>query len=267
MNCCAQSKKRLYSASVSVKGNGLAGQGDLGGIYEYEAFSFYVSGSYVSGSKHEYSLEYWFRMAQAGTSLSDLYEGGAAAGGGQEDIVQKILADMSAPAMPQGQRPPPPPMPQQAPVYQQQMASSTMPMTMDSNIPTSHMIGNQHPTPADFAAAVTGVTGQRGAEQGLYAGGQMGPMMPGYGIPAMGAVASSQKNFYGKLVDELKVPFIVTLIVFVFSLPPIRVLVSHYLPSLIKSSGEFTVIGQVGVAAVAGVSFWVLQRIVAPLLF
>jgi hypothetical protein len=211
-------------------------------------------------------------MAQAGTSLSDLYEGGAVAAAPDGDIVQKILADMNAPAMPQGQRPPPPPMPQQAPIYQQQMAASTMPMTMDSNIPTSHMIGNQHPTPADFAAAVTGVTGQRGAEQGLYSGGMHGGMhggmgaMPGYYGGPVQASAGSQKNFYSRVVDEIKVPFVVTMIVFVFSLPPVRVLVSHYLPSLIKSTGEFTVVGQVGIAVVAGIAFWVLQRIIAPLL-
>jgi hypothetical protein len=194
-------------------------------------------------------------MAQAGTLISDLGSDGT----GQDDIVQKILADMNSPAMPQGHRPPPPPMPAPTPMYQQQMATSTMPMTMDGQIPTSHMIGNQHPTPADFAAAVTGVTGQRQAEY-MMNGAGMGPMMPGY------TAAPPSKNFYGKVLDEIKIPLIVALIVFGLSLPPVRVLISHYLPSLIAPSGQFTVVGLAGISLVGGLVFWILNRIIAPLL-
>ena len=86
-------------------------------------------------------------MAAAGTLLADL---DTQSGGGDGDLVQKILSDMNVPTGEQQQRRSPPPLPAQTPIYQQQMASSTQQMTMDSRIPTSHMIGNEHPTPADL---------------------------------------------------------------------------------------------------------------------
>jgi hypothetical protein len=125
-------------------------------------------------------------MATAGVMLSDL-EGG----GGDEDLVQKILADMKMPAMGMGM-----------------MAggASTTGMTMDSRIPTAHVIGNEHPTPADFAAAIHGGNQMMGAPV---------QMMPGsYGQQQVYEAPS--KNFYGKLAEEIKIPFVVALLFFVF---------------------------------------------------
>jgi hypothetical protein len=195
-------------------------------------------------------------MATAGTLIADLQP---SLPSGDGDYVQKILADMNISNTPAAaaptQRPLPPPLPAQAPVYQQQMAPSMQQMTMDNQIPTSHMIGNQHPTPADFSAAVQGAP---------------------YGAPMPGVMAqqqhqqvpqnSEQKNFYGRLLDEIKVPFIVALLFFAFSLPPIRVLIAHYIPSLIKQTGEFQVYGLLAVSGMVGLSFWLLQRVIAPLL-
>lgn len=203
-------------------------------------------------------------MASAGTLLSDLDQ---KSGGGDGDLVQQILSDLNIPTGSQqnqaaGRGPPPPPMPLQTPVYQQQMAGTTAPITMDSRVPTAHIIGNEHPTPADFAAAMTGMGSVRPQEQ----------MLQGSPVGAMpGAYPQQQyqppsKNFYGKVLDEVKVPFIVALLFFVFSLPPIRVLVAHYIPSFIKNTGEFTVVGLGAASAVVGLSFWILQRVIAPLL-
>ena len=188
-------------------------------------------------------------MASAVTLLSDLDGGG---GGSDGDLVQKILSDMNIPSS--SQRPSPPPLPAQTPVYHQQMASSTAPMSMDSRIPTSHMIGNEHPTPADFAAAMAG------AGSGPM---PMNPLMPSQPAPQ---VQHEGKNFYGRVVDEIKVPIVVALLFFVFSLPPIRVLLAHYLPTLLKSTGEFNTVGLVAVSGIVGASFWILQRVIAPLL-
>ena len=206
-------------------------------------------------------------MASAGTLLSDLGEGGPQ-GGADGDLVQKILQDMNAPTQPHssfgaGQRPPPPPMPQQQPIYQQQMAGSTSGMTMDANIPTSHIIGNEHPTPADFAAAMTGMSGQRPSEQRLVGmpGAYTGPQQQ---MPQI--YQAPTKNFYSRVLEEVKVPFVVTLLFFLFSLPPIRVLIAHYIPSLIRPTGDFTMLGLGAVAAIVGLVFWILQRIIAPLL-
>lgn len=204
-------------------------------------------------------------MASAGTLLSDLGEGGS--GGGDGDLVQKILQDMSIPTPPPTGRQPPPPMPQQQPAYQQQMATSTQGLAMDSRIPTSHIIGNEHPTPADFAAAMVGMGSDRQmmGQMGQMPMGQMGTAMPGtYMQQPM--YQPPQKNFYSRVLDEIKVPFVVALLFFVFSLAPIRVLAAHYIPSFIKPTGEFTLVGLGVVSSVVGLMFWILQRVIAPLL-
>jgi hypothetical protein len=130
-------------------------------------------------------------------------------------------------------------------------------MTMDRQIPTSHMIGNEHPTPADFAAAMVGLGGQRADIAAMAA--PVGSM-PGtvYEPPT--------KNLYGRIVEEAKVPFVVALLFFVFSLPPIRVLVGHYMPRLLQPTGEFHITGLLLASAIVGATFWILQRVIAPLL-
>jgi hypothetical protein len=200
-------------------------------------------------------------MAAAGTLLSDL-DGG---GGGESqdgDLVQKILADMNIPSGGGGGRPIPPAMPTPTPQQYQQMASSHQTMTMDRQIPNSHMIGNEHPTPADFAAAMVGLGGQRTDIASMAA--PVGPM-PGAPIPGT-VYEPPTKNLYGRIVDEAKVPFVVALLFFVFSLPPIRVLVGHYMPRLLQPTGEFHITGLLMASAIVGATFWILQRVIAPLL-
>ena len=147
---------------------------------------------------------------------------------------------------------------------------------MDSQIPRSHMIGNEHPSPADFASAMGQVMPGMPAMNGM-------PGMPGMngmhamngmngmnGMPGMngmhGMSQEPSKNIYGKVLEELKVPFVVAMLFFLFSLPPIRVLISHYVPSFIKGTGELQTTGLLSVSALVGVTFWVLQRVIAPLL-
>ena len=190
-------------------------------------------------------------MAAAGTLLADL---DSAPGGGDGDLVQKILADMSAPAV-QSNRPVPPPMPSFAPQSAPPL-DSTQGLAMDGRIPTSHMIGNEHPTPADFAAAMmSGGQGNAGA-----------PYMPAQAQQPQQVYEAPQKNLSGRILDEVKIPFVVALLFFLFSLPPIRVLAAHYVPALIKNTGEFTIPGLVSVSGVVGLTFWVLYRVIAPLL-
>jgi hypothetical protein len=209
-------------------------------------------------------------MAAAGTLLSDL---DGSSGGGDGDLVQKILSDMNIPSgsgSSGGGRPVPPPMQQQMHMQQQGgmnrdpgYAVSTQNMTMDSRIPTSHMIGNDHPTPADFAAAMTGMASSRPDVASMSA--PFTQQMPSSG-EAMPGFATAKTNIYGRIVQEIKVPFVVALLFFVFSLPPIRVLVSHYMRSMIKPTGELNIIGLTFISLVVGAVFWVLQRIIAPLL-
>lgn len=208
-------------------------------------------------------------MAAAGTLLADL---DGQSGGSDGDLVQKILSDMNIPTS-GGQRVAPPPLPAQTPMYQQQMPSSTAHINMDSHIPTSHMIGNEHPSPADFAAAMNG--NQASGMSGMGMSGMSGlPAMPGLsamsgmsGLPGMPAnQGQPSKNLYGKILDELKIPFVVSILFFLFSLPPIRVLVSHYMPSFIKQTGDFNTLGLLAVSLLVGLTFWLLHRVIAPLL-
>jgi hypothetical protein len=197
-------------------------------------------------------------MASAGTLLSDL--DGSTAGAGDEDLVQRILQDMNVSSGGGGQPPPPPAMPAPTPPQYAQMPSSMMNMTMDRQIPTSHIIGNESPSPADFAAAMVGLGGQRiePAPVGV---------MPGTAqAPSFAPTTATSKNFYGRVLEEAKVPFVVALLFFVFSLPPIRVLVAHYIPSLIQPTGQFHLMGLVVVSLIVGGTFWLLQRVIAPLL-
>jgi hypothetical protein len=204
-------------------------------------------------------------MAAAGTLLADL-DGQSGSDG---DLVQKILSDMSIPTG-NSQRSAPPPLPAQAPIYQQMGPTSQV--SMDSQIPRSHMIGNEHPSPADFASAMGSSHGPGGMQgmgmgmQGMGMGMQMpGMQMPGMQMPGMGMQEPS-KNLYGRILEELKVPLVVAILFFVFSLPPIRVLISHYIPSFIKSTGELQTTGLLAVSGVVAATFWLLQRVIAPLL-
>lgn len=211
-------------------------------------------------------------MAAAGTLLADL---DGQSGGSDGDLVQKILSDMNIPTS-GGQRVAPPPLPAQTPMYQQQMPSSTAHINMDSHIPTSHMIGNEHPSPADFAAAMNGNQASGMAMSGMSGMPSMSGMpamsglsaMPGMsGLPGMPAnQGQPSKNLYGKILDELKIPFVVSILFFLFSLPPIRVLVSHYMPSFIKQTGDFNTLGLLAVSLLVGLTFWLLHRVIAPLL-
>ena len=220
-------------------------------------------------------------MAAAGTLLSDLDGSGTV--GGDGDLVQKILSDMNIPSdSSQGSgafrgsahapalAPGPPPLPAQTPQSYNQMAGSTQPMMMDSRIPTSHMIGNEHPTPADFAAAMVGSRVDPGAMYGTAsASASAGHAYPQQGQPIPGSMpydATPSKNIYGTILGEIKIPAIVALLFFIFSLPPVRVLVAHYMPSLIKATGEFHITGLLVISMMVGITFLILQRIIAPLL-
>jgi hypothetical protein len=65
---------------------------------------------------------------------------------------------------------------------------------------------------------------------------------------------------------ELKQPLLVAIIVFIMTLPSIHLLVGHYAPKLLNPGGTFTTLGLLVRALLGGALFWVLQRVVAPLL-
>lgn len=208
-------------------------------------------------------------MASSGTLLSDL--DGNQGAGNDGDLVRKIFADMNVPG---GGNPV---MSGVGQMISSPNPNTIAPMMMDSGPATSHIIGKDHPTPADFAAAIHGVP--RSNE------GNVPPPMPGNMaqqlMPAgawnpylqqapqqmqMPIDMGSKKNFYARIADEVKIPILVTILVFVFSLPFLNVLFSHYIPSLLKPTGDLTSVGLLVKSVLAGASFWVLQRVIAPLL-
>jgi hypothetical protein len=202
-------------------------------------------------------------MASAGTLLSDLDSAGPSSDG---DLVQKILADVNGGGMGGGGNLPPP-MPNHLPAHASpgyNAGMNTLPpnsgaggaIAMDSRIPTSHMIGAEHPTPADFARAMVGYPMPAGG------GAPYAPAAP----PAPVSYEPPRKNFYSRFLEEAKVPFVVAFIFFVFSLPPIRILFAHYLPQVVKPTGEFQMLGLALVSFLAGASFWLLQKVIVPLL-
>ena len=150
------------------------------------------------------------------------------------------------------------------------------PMTMDAVPATSHVIGKDHPTPADFAAAMHGVPRMSEGNVPPPMPGNMAPqlMPPGAWNPYLNQQpqqmppvdTGSKKNMYARIAEEVKIPILVTILVFVFSLPFLNVLFSHYIPSLLKPTGDLTTIGLLVKSVLAGASFWVLQRVIAPLL-
>jgi len=195
-------------------------------------------------------------MAAAGTLLSDLDPSSAPSSDG--DLVQKILSDLNIPTDNRSNGIPPA-MPMQTPPSYTQTQPSTQNIMMDSHIPMAHMIGTEHPTPADFSAAMASVHDSgSGIQQNSYV-----PTPP---IPGALHYQPPSKNIYGSIISEIKIPFIVTLLFFIFSLSPIRVLVAHYMPNFIKATGEFHLTGLLFVSLMVGFTFWILHRIIAPLL-
>ncbi len=196
-------------------------------------------------------------MSAGGTLLSDLDQKGSP---GDDDLVRQIFKDMNnpAPSFSGGNE-----------VINAPNPNTVIPLSMDSAPATSHVIGRDHPTPADFAAAMHGVQRAPVAENAP-------PPMGNYNMPSPWMnqqapqqpmpVVSSGKNIYSRVADEIKTPILVTMLFFVFSLPFINVLFSHYIPSFVKPTGDLTTVGVLVKSALAGAFFWILQRVVAPLL-
>lgn len=188
-------------------------------------------------------------MSSAGTLISDLDSSPQLDGDG--DLINKIMADMN--------NDPPPAAPSSGNVISSPNPNSTLQHTMDNGPATAHVIGKSHPTQADFQAALQ--------PQGLPSASSLGgsaawapeaPKAPMRRVP--------KKSWWNKIFDEMKVPILVSLIVFLFSLPIINIIIGTYIPSFVKGTGELTVLGLLLKSFTAGGTFWLLQRVVVPLL-
>ena len=200
-------------------------------------------------------------MSEAGTLLSDLN----GAPPNDVDLVDSILRDLNQPSganpmVNQGSAPPPAgarmPMQQAAPIQ------STYPSAADPAVPTAHMIGRDHPTEADFQRMMM-------AAQGPLPFNAMAPQMqaaaPSPQAQPQQVYEEPKKNWQGQWIDELKQPILVATIVFLVTLPAVNLLVSHYAPQLLRPGGDLNTLGLVARALVGGVLYWVMQRVVGPL--
>jgi hypothetical protein len=209
-------------------------------------------------------------MAESGTMLSDLENAPPSDG----DLVNSIYSDLG---MPSGQNPlvpqmaPQPPMGVRAPqmVNQQGPLPPMMGKATDPAVPTAHMIGREHPTAADFDRMMSShgpmpYNGGPGASMGYAPANANMPLhtMQGPTIP----YEPPKKNWQGQWIDELKQPLLVAIVIFVMTLPAIHLVVNHYIPSLLHSGGSFTPVGQLARALAGGLLYWVLMRVIAPLL-
>ena len=181
-------------------------------------------------------------MSDAGTLLSEL-DGARPSDG---DLVDSILSDLNQSGAPQ------PPMGVRNAMQNAPPMQSTYPNAADPAVPTAHLIGHDHPTPADFQRMMMNAQGGMQMQQ------QQPEKAKKYEQP--------EKNWQGKWVDELKQPTFVAILIFIMTLPAVHVLASHYAPSLLSPGGNFTTMGNVGRAVVAGALYWVLQNVIAPLL-
>lgn len=206
-------------------------------------------------------------MANAGTLLSDL--DGRAPLSGDGDLVKMIYQDMNSsqdvrPGIPSGMAPGgvqgpmmPMPPPQQ----------STQQYQMDPGPPTAHIIGGQHPTSADFAQMLQSST-PGFAAAGNWANADQGSTNSQAQLAAQIAnIQANQGKAWKNLIgDELKTPILIAILVFVVNLPFLSVLVAHYAPWMLKTSGDMNMYGQLSKALLVGLLFWGSNRIILPLL-
>jgi hypothetical protein len=204
-------------------------------------------------------------MASAGTLLSELDAKGPSSSQ-DNDLVERILMDMnssggngnSVQTGSRGMAAPPPPLPAQLPPGVP--PGTSFPQPVDPLTAQAHVIGKDHPTPGDFAAAMYGMN--RPTEAQMYSGGKQMPSEMGESEYD----DEPKKNWYARILQEIKTPLIVATLFFVLSLPAVNLLVAHYIPTLVLPTGSLTMIGLGAKALLAGATFWVLVRVITPLL-
>ena len=202
-----------------------------------------------------------------GTSLDDLnYD---SAGTSDRDIVKDILHIVNnggangRPPLPQMTTRNPQPM-QNLPPPSGNTEMNQQNYTMDPSVgPQAHMIGNAQPTPADFANLMQ-MNPRSMQTQPMM---QHQPQQQHQMQPPMYPMqfAGSNNTWSSALLKESKIPIFVAILVFIVNLPVFNLIISHSLPSLISVTGGLTTGGMVVKALVAGFLFWIVQRVLAPL--
>lgn len=201
------------------------------------------------------------RMSTAGTLLSDLDSKSPASP--DNDLVNKIMADMNSsginPVMQGGHHnmgnlgPSP-----SGRVISSPNSNSIYPMASDPATATAHMIGKDYPTAGDFANLMH--HGYAPSPQAMAQAQAANNTMP-----ILTQLSTYKDNWYNRIMDQLRQPILVALIVFITSLPVIHILIGHYLPSLLRPGGDLTTLGLICKSALAGGLFWFINKVLVPL--
>ena len=188
-------------------------------------------------------------MASAGTLLSDL-DSKTPVFNKDDDLVNKILADMNIPSQSNPAINPPSGngriinSPNPNSIYQ----------TIDPSTATAHMIGKDYPTPADFANLI---------HSQQYAGSSFASVQH---APQQPTLIETKGNMYSDIISQIKQPLLVSIIIFIISLPIINVLIGHYIPYLLRIGGDLTTVGLVVKSLLGGFLFWFIQMVLVPLM-
>lgn len=198
-------------------------------------------------------------MANAGTLLSDL-DSKTPVIDPDGDLVQKIMIDMNqskgraaSAQAPQNIIINPPEMHQQQQrVISDPNPNTYYPMAADPSPATAHMIGNSYPSPSDFANILQSQTAVRNNSNSF--------------VISDGNVAAPQKkSFYLEILDQMRQPVLVALIFMVLSMPVVNILIGHYVPFFVRSSGDLFTSGLMAKALAAGALYWVVNHVLVPL--
>jgi len=198
-------------------------------------------------------------MASGGTLLSQLDEKAPVFGNKDDDLVNKILADMNLPSQSNPiMNAPPPPSGNGSRIIQSPNPNSTYPIAMDPATATAHLIGKDYPSAADFANLMH-------APGFSHGGSSLASVQP-IPSPQPTLIDTTKNNMYADIISQVKQPLLVSIIIFIVSLPVINVLIGHYIPSLLRIGGDLTTAGLVVKSLFGGFLFWFIQKVLVPLM-
>jgi hypothetical protein len=154
-----------------------------------------------------------------------------------DDLVNKILADMNIPHS-GGNK-----------IIQSPNPNTMHSNAMDSSTATAHMIGNNFPTAADFANV-------------MHPNFTHAP----YQTIQPTVVVESKTDYVAQVIAQIKVPLLVAIIIFIVSQPALNLLMSYYVPSLLRIGGDLSMMGIAVRSLIGGFLFWFIQKILVPLM-
>ena len=191
-------------------------------------------------------------MATAGTLLSELDSKVPVSNNKDDDLVNKILADMNIP-MSGGNK-----------IIQSPNPNSTYPVAMDPSTATAHMIGKDYPTAADFSNAMHAPNYSNAMHAPNFPNAMHAPYQQQYVQPTI--ISDTKGNYYTDIISQMRQPFLVAIIIFLVSLPVLNILLGHYCPSLLRLGGDLTTMGLVVKSLIGGFLFWFIQKVLVPLM-